>query len=286
MHHFELSESDCRKFVIKKVTSFLKNEAVIHPTKKIILGISGGGDSNTLMMSFLESGIVKRNQLIAVMMLGIPDWDRGKSRAEAICKEHGVELRFVEASKITELLGKHQISDWVEDFEKVFPDADLEVLGTHCIRLALKYIAEETSAQAIVTGLNLEDILAECFFATIKGVLPPPFPIRVVDGLPFWHPLYEIPKKILAGCYPRYSLQNYNDRYPSRMLGRAIPYYLSQSMHGLISGIEFDLLNGFKELSKLNKSYGVFDSELGFSTLEPLSDDIRSKWQQFIACSR
>ena len=104
LHHFELSESDCRKFVIKKVTSFLKNEAVIHPTKKIILGISGGGDSNTLMMSFLESGIVKRNQLIAVMMLGIPDWDRGKSRAEAICKEHGVELRFVEASKITELL--------------------------------------------------------------------------------------------------------------------------------------------------------------------------------------
>ena len=70
------------------------------------------------------------------------------------------------------------------------------------------------------------------------------------------------------------------------MLGRAIPYYLSQSMHGLISGIEFDLLNGFKELSKLYNSYGVFDSELGFSTLEPLSDDIRSKWQQFIACSR
>ena len=283
--HFELSQSDCQKYVIDEVTKFLKNEVSIDPKRKIILGVSGGGDSNTLVMSFLKSDLIDRNQLIAVMMLGIPDWDRGKSRARVICQEHGIELRFVTAEKVNQLLGRPPEKDWVEDFEKVFPDADLEVLGTHCIRLALNHIAKETDAQAVVTGLNLEDILAECFFATMKGKLPPPFPVRPVDGLPFWHPLYRVPKKIIDGCYPKLSLQNYNDRYPSRMLGRAIPYYVSQSMHGIMPGIEFDLLNGFKEISKLNKSYGFFDPELKFSTLDPISNELKSKWKQFAESS-
>ena len=141
---------------------------------------------------------------------------------------------------------------------------------------------KKNDTQAIVTGLNLEDILAECLFSTIKGSIPPPFPVRPIDGIPFWHPLYQIPKKIIDGCYPKYSLQNYNDRYPSKMLGRAIPYYLAQSMHGLIPGVEFDLLEGFKEISKQNKSYGVFDSQIGFTILDGLTDDVRDKWRQFI----
>jgi tRNA(Ile)-lysidine synthase TilS/MesJ len=282
--HFELSQSDCQNYVISEVSQFLKNEVSIDPEKKIILGVSGGGDSNTLIMSFLKSDLIDPNQLIAVMMLGIPDWDRGQSRAEALCQEYGIALRIVTAETVNRLLGRSVEKDWVEDFEKVFPDADLEILGTHCIRLALTHVAKETGAQAVVTGLNLEDILAECLFATMQGKLPPPFPVRPVDGLPFWHPLYRIPKKIIDGCYPKLSLQNYNDRYPSHMPGRAIPYFISQSMHGIAPGIEFDLLNGFKKISKLNKPYGVFDSELKFSTLEPIPKELRSKWQQFIGC--
>lgn len=284
LHHFELSQQECRKYVVKEVSHFLQNEVILD-SRKIILGISGGGDSNTLMLSFLESGFVQKEQLIAVMMLGIPDWDRGKSRAEAICKDHGVDLQFVDMEQINSLLGKPKHRDWVEDFEKIFPDADLEVLGTHCIRLALSYIAKKENAQAVVTGLNLEDILAECFFAIMRGKIPPPFPIRPIDRLAFWHPLYRIPKKIIDGCYPKYSFQNYNDRYPSNMLGRAIPYYLSQCIHGMMPGVEFDLLEGFKEISKLQRSYGVFDPALGFSTVDPISDDIRDKWNQFIECS-
>jgi hypothetical protein len=146
--HFELSQSDCQQYVISEVTNFLKNEIIIDPKRKIILGVSGGGDSNTLILSFLNSGLVERDQLIAVMMLGIPDWDRGKSRAEVICQEHGIELRFVTAEKVNQLLGRPPEKDWIQDFERIFPDADLEVLGTHCIRLSLNYIAKQVDAQA------------------------------------------------------------------------------------------------------------------------------------------
>ncbi len=282
LQHFELSQNDCRDFVIKNVTTCLKNEMTINPTKKIVLGVSGGGDSNTLILSFLESGLVQKDQLVGVMMQGIPDWDKGRSRAEAICHEHDIEFRVIDKTKVNELLGRGKEGCWVEDFEKVFPDADLEVLGTHCIRLALKFVAQEMSAQAIVIGVNLEDILAECFLATTRGQLPPPFPVRKIDGFSFWYPLYKIPKKIIDGCYPKFSLQNYNERYPSRMLGRAVPYYLSQSIHTLLPGAEFDLINGFKQLSKLNQSFAVFDEELGFTVIDAIHEELRKKWNQFI----
>lgn len=282
LHHFEFSQLDCLTYVTKKVTEFLANEVKIDPLKKIVLGISGGGDSNTLIASFIKSGLVNKAQLIGVMMLGIPDWDLGRSRAEEICKDHDIEFQVVDPKTMNFLLGKPLERDWVEDFENIFPDADLEVLGTHCIKLALKHIANEVNAQAVVTGLNLEDILAECFLTTIKGVLPPPFPIRRVDGLEFWHPLYKIPKKIIDGCYPKYSFQNYQERFPSRMIGRAIPYYLSQSMHTLIPGVEFDLLEGFKKLSDQNLNYGYNDTKLGFMTSEPIENELKSKWKRFI----
>jgi tRNA(Ile)-lysidine synthase TilS/MesJ len=260
----------------------MPNEVKIDQSRKIVLGISGGGDSNTLVKSFVESGIVKKDQLIAVMMMGIPDWDLGKGRAEEICKSYGIEFRMIDSKTINLLLGKKAERDWVKDFEESFPDADLEVLGTHCIKLALQKVAKEQHAQAIVTGLNLEDILAECFLSLSKGVLPPHFPIRIIDGFEFWHPLYKIPKKIIDGCFPKYSFQNYSERFPSKMKGRAIPYYLSQSMHTLIPGIEFDLLEGFKKLSKQNLIHGFHDNELGFMTVERVDDDLKSKWKNFI----
>jgi hypothetical protein len=279
--HFELSQSECRRLVEEKVTHFLQNEITIDPSRKIILGLSGGGDSNTLVSSFLASNLVKKEQLIGVMMLGVPDWDLGAPRARSICDEHGIELKFVDSSMINQLLGRKDGRDWVEDFEKCFPYADFEGIGSHCLHLAFRHMAKQESAQAVVTGLNLEDILAECFLKTMQGKLPPPFPVRTVDHVSYWHPLYNIPKKVLDGCYPRFSLQNYNDRYPSRLLGRAIPYYISQFIHCLAPGIEFDFVNGFKELAKLNKNYGCYDPDLGFSTLEPLSSEMREQWKHY-----
>lgn len=281
INHFEFSQKECQDYVAKEVVKFLENEVTVDPRRKIVIGVSGGGDSNTLIKSFIKSQLVKKDQLIAVMMLGIPDWDLGKDRASALCQEHNVPLRFVEANQVNRLLGRKSSADWVEDFEKVFPDADLEVLGTLAIRLALRHIAEEVDAQSIVTGLNLEDILGECLLATVQGKLPPPFPVRIIDNLPLWLPLYRIPKKILDGCYPDFSLANYNDRYPSHMLGRAIPYYFSQMLSSNLPGIEFDLIDGYKKLISNQKHFGQFDDVLGFSTVEVLPEELKNQWLMF-----
>lgn len=279
--HFEFSERQCKEYVLQQVSNFFENEVVIEPTSKIVIGISGGGDSNTIIEAFLTSGKVHRDQIVAVMMLGIPDWDKGRPRAEAICAQHNVELRFVDPYTVNQLLGRTKENDWLEDFEKVFPDADLEVLGTLAIRLSLISVAKSVGAQAIVTGLNLEDILAECLLSTMQGESPLPFPVRNIDGISLWYPLYSIPKKILDGCHPKYSLANYEERYPSKMMGRANVYYLGQMLNSLIPGSEFDLLHGFKKLANKNTNLGVYDEKLGFSVLQQLPLELRNRWMLF-----
>lgn len=279
--HYEFSEEECKDYVLKKVSEFLTNEVVINPLSKIVLGISGGGDSNTLIEAFLNSGKILKSQIIAVMMLGIPDWDKGQSRARAICEKYNIELKFVNSETVNNLLGRKNNSDWLEDFEKVFPDADLEVLGTLGVRLSLISIARQMNAQAIVTGLNLEDLLAECLFTTMQGRLPQPFPVRIVDGIPLWYPLFMIPKKVLDGCYPKFSLANYEDRYPSNMINRANVYYLAQMINSLIPGAEYDLLEGFKELAKKNTEKSFYDEKLGFSVVEQLPVELRNRWSIF-----
>jgi hypothetical protein len=41
-------------------------------------------------------------------------------------------------------------------------------------------------------------------------------------------------------------------------------------------------LGGYQEIAKLNKTYGVYDPEFEFSTLEPIPNELRHKWKQFV----
>lgn len=279
--HSELTQQECQDYTAKEVGRFIDELPDFDENSKIVLGISGGGDSNTLIRSFLAHPKVRKENLVAVMMLGIPDWDLGRPRAEALCQNYGIELRFVESDDVAKLLRKKSM-DWVTDFEKVFPDADIEAVGTLGIRLSLMKVAQEVSAQAIVLGLNLEDLLSESLLCLLTGKLPSPFPVRSIDGSKIWYPLFRVPKKILDGCYPKYSKQNSQERYPSMMMGRAIPYYAAQMMHQISPGIEFDLISGLQKISEMNSAHSHYDAELGFSTTEPLPLDIRAKWKKFV----
>lgn len=282
-----MSVGECRSFVFKEVRSFLDaHPEIVESGSPIVMGISGGGDSNTFLDAFTQCKDIDKSRLVPVMMLGVPDWDLGKNRAIELCESYGLDLRFVEAETVTKLLGKKEGSDWVTDFEKYFPDADLEVLGTLCIRLSLQHVANELGGKYICTGLNLEDLLADSLFNIARGKMPVPFPLRKVnDSTELMYPLYRVPKKILDGCNPKYSLSNYQDRYPSMNYGRGVSYYLAQMVHNIAPSSEFDLLDGFAEISKQNTNYLNIDEDLGLPVLEPVPLKLRKQWKDFIGNS-
>jgi len=166
------TKEECRQYVDSKVKEFI-SEVKLDFSKPLVFGISGGGDSNTLPEAFVNNGFPKEN-IIPVMIKGIPDIDKGLDRARIICERQGLKLIEITAEKIDELLGrKKRDGTWAFDFEKNYPDGDLELIGTLAVRLGLTYTKEKYNAQGCVIGLNLEDILGEGLISVLKGQIPP-----------------------------------------------------------------------------------------------------------------
>jgi hypothetical protein len=282
VNHIELTIDDCKSYVSKEIIDFIKTYTNTNSESKIVMGISGGGDSNVLIESFIESGIFVSGQLIPVMVRGIPGTDEGIGRAREICKNFGLELIEINQKQINELLGRTRNSNWISDFKEIFPNSDIEIIGTLAIRLALFDVAENIGADACVLGLNMEDMLSESFIRTMEGLLPLPFPIREIEKKKLWFPLFNIPKKILDGCYPKYSFQNYNERIPNAVAGRDIGLYIAQMIPTIISGGEFEFLKGYQKLSNQNKTPFVYDKQLGLTLLNEIDITTRNKWLKYL----
>ncbi|MEH6418079.1 hypothetical protein [Pseudomonas sp. CGJS7] len=244
----------------------------------LVVGVSGGGDSNALLGAIVQSGLVSRENILPVMMLGIPDWDKGADRASAICAEQGLSLRFVQDEETARILGfTDPKRDWVTAFEQAFPGDDLEVLGVYGVRRVLEAVALERGARRIVIGSNLEDCLSDVFYYLCAGKVPFPKPCGPMGKVDILYPLWLTPKAVIDGCYPKYSRENYEARYPSRMYGRAYFYYLAQMMVDAYPGAGQDMLRGASKLSKEHFRELAYDEEFDTPTAAPIPLDVRLK---------
>jgi tRNA(Ile)-lysidine synthase TilS/MesJ len=276
-----LSDVECREYVHRQVADVVSRFKAELTEQALIVGVSGGGDSNALLGALLAAG-VPRSHLHPVMIMGVPDWDKGRSRAAALCESYGLTLKVYEAKDVSRVLGMKGGRDWVDAFEGTYPGVDVEVIGTLAIRRVLSSEAQNLGGGNIVTGLNLEDVLADGLMRVLEGKLPIPFPRRVIDGVSIFYPLYKCPKRILDGCFPKYSLENYEDRYPSHLNGRAIAYCFAQSLNSFIPGLEFDLLSGLEKISThWSSAELVYNATMDFSTLGPVSLEAQAKWRQY-----
>lgn len=279
-HHFRgMTSEECVAYIHQQVKEAIVEHGQELLDATVVVGVSGGGDSNVLVGALVAAGV---RDIRPVMMMGIPDWDKGRDRAETTCAAYGLQLQVIESAEVGRLLGASPGHDWVSGFESTYPDVDLEMLGTLAVRLTLSAVAREVGTKHVITGLNLEDILGEALMCVMEGRAPLPYPHRTVGDIDIFYPLYRCPKKIIDGCFPKFSLANYEDRYPSHMRGRALAYYLAQSMNGLIPGIEFDLLNGLQRIGRDGSASMHADPDLGFVVLRSVSAEAKSKWMSFL----
>lgn len=275
------SDTECREYVNRQVADVVQRYPVEFKDKPLVVGVSGGGDSNALLGALVAAEVPLAN-IYAVMIMGVPDWDKGRHRAEALCASYGISLKVFEAMDVAVALGLKSGRDWVAAFEATYPGVDVEVIGTLAIRRVLSSEAKRLGGGSVVTGLNLEDVLADALMRVMEGKFPIPYPRRELDGIDIFYPLYKCPKRILDGCFPKYSLENYQDRYPSYLNGRAIAYYLAQSLNSLVPGLEFDLLSGLEKLSThWPASEMVHNPIMGFSTMGSVSLEAQARWRQY-----
>ena len=270
-----LTPKNAQEIVASHVKATLKEAGVSN--EPLVVGVSGGGDSNSLLKAIVQSELVEKKNIHPVMMLGIPDWDKGIERAEAICQEQDLTLNCIKADDTAKIMGFSDRSDWITKFERIFPNDDLEIMGVYGVRKVLQSVASKIESTKIVIGTNLEDCLADALYFICRGKIPFPKPAGLMGGIKVICPLWLTPKALIDGCYPKYSKQNYDARYPSQMFGRAYYYYLAQMLVDAYPGAAEEILLGSGKLSKEFFEEYEFDHEFSTPTMSNMPPDARSK---------
>lgn len=279
----KLSSEECRFVIAERVKETIVN--AVPRGSSIVIGVSGGGDSNALLHA-LSQITDHELRLHPVIIKGIPDWDAGVPRARQLCESYNLPLTVIEEPDVKALLGiGRNSSSLVDRFEHEFKGDDFEFLGTLLIRLALCKRALELGTTYICTGLNLEDILCENLFRISSGLKPAGIPTRPIGEMKLIFPLWLCPKRIIDGCFPRYSLENYDARYPCFSLGRNMYYSIIYSMQSQFPGFPEQLARGMSELSLKDPVIYTFDEQLKFHVERFVPFPLRQKFLKMIAAS-
>lgn len=280
----KLSPAECRQIIADRVGDTVR--AHLPRGAHLVVGVSGGGDSNAMLYGLSR---IEDHDLTVhpVILKGIPDWDAGVPRAEALCENYGLELTVIDAAEVKSLLGLPTDSvDLIDRFEREFQGDDFEFLGTLLIRLALSKAARDLGTTFIATGVNLEDIVCENLYRVSTGLKPAPFPARLIGETTLLLPLWLCPKRIIDGCFPKFSLENYDARYPCFSLGRNLYYSVVYSLQSQYPGYLEQIAHGLSKLSLKDPVQYTFNEQLGFHVERTVPFPLLRRFQKMLGTAQ
>lgn len=276
----KLSPDLCRQLVAERVGEVL---AAIPKGSKIVVGVSGGGDSNALLYGMSIAAKQYDLDIHPVIIKGIPEWDEGVPRAQELSKKYGLPLHIVEDSNVREIFGVPSSgASLMERFEKEFQGDDFEYFATLIIRVVLSSLARKIGANNICTGANLEDVTSDALFRVINGWTPAPLPVRQIGDQTLVMPLWLCPKKIIDGCFPKYSLENYEMRYPCMSLGRSLYYGLTFNLQSNFPGIVERFIQGAASLAASDPTRYHRHEQLGFEVERQIPLPLLAKFERML----
>lgn len=277
----KLSPDECKEIIADRVAETVR--AAVPEGSTLVVGVSGGGDSNAMLLGL--SRLAGHGVTIdPVILKGIPDWDAGVPRAQALCESYGLDLTVIDEHEVKDLLGipVDDPTPLIDRFEREFAGDDFEFMGTLLIRLALTKRAKDVGTSYIATGLNLEDVVCEAMFRVSSGMKPAPFPARQIGDTTLVFPLWMCPKRIIDGCFPKYSLDNYDARYPCFSLGRNMYYSVVYAMQSQFPGFLEQLTRGLSKMSMTDPIAYTLDEQLGFYTERAVPFPLRRRFQKML----
>ncbi|MGC7102947.1 hypothetical protein ACPZ19_50515 [Amycolatopsis lurida] len=245
-----VNDETLREVVANRIVSFLTEHAVTTP---ILAGISGGGDSNTLvngLTQFVEASGQPAGGVVCFTLAMEPLWpESAVDRARALCERAGFEHRVLYAQDMADLLGMNQSPAklW-ETFRRDHGADTVHFFGTFFVNLVGRRLCTELGASNLAVGYNREDLTAELLFCLLNGRRPLPYPVRRMGEVDCLFPLWEIPKHLLDACYPRYSASNYTERVDSTTPQRSAIYVLAHTLDALGPQLSLSLLKGVSGL--------------------------------------
>jgi len=167
-----LSQEDCVSIVGEAVCRVL-DAWPPSVARRLVVGISGGGDSNVLLTALVQSKRLAPDDVVPIIVHG-PDMEQHLQVAVELCDELGCPLTVIDQRQAARLAGIRSIRDFFLTFEKHYPDADVDFAWTWLLRRTLAAAARVRGIPAVVIGANREDLLSEGFLRLARGLAPMP----------------------------------------------------------------------------------------------------------------
>jgi hypothetical protein len=246
----QLSHADILHLGTQAMTAIAEPlEVAAHPHGKVVVGVSGGGDSNFLLAALASTPVVQKLEIIPAMVLGIEDWDTQRENAQRLCEGYGFNLTVLGPEQSARYCEVDSIAATLARYECEFPDSGREFFGTWLLRRALTGFARDQGSTVVMLGGNREDALSEALLMLSQGRRPLPMPFRRVADMAFVNPLWELPKKVIDAAFPQFSVRNYESRRASTDRGRTMYYRLAYAIEDIGLGLDLTFLRGIQGLA-------------------------------------
>ncbi|MFC9088047.1 hypothetical protein [Nocardiopsis dassonvillei] len=258
-----VDDEQLREIVFTKIADFLRGYGVTPP---LVAGISGGGDSSSLVRGldrYVRVEGLRPDQVLCFTVVLDPLW-RGTAadRARDLCEGYGFGHRVLHPEDIASLLGMSASPEalWREVRSTYGADAS-HFFGTWLLNMVGRALNREIGGACLLMGYNREDVMAELLFCLMNGRRPLPYPKRRIGHVDCFMPVWDVPKVLLDSCYPRVSEVNYSERIDSTAPRRSSIYYQAHALDAIVPQMSLSLMTGVRDL---------MDSLNGWETLEEI----------------
>jgi hypothetical protein len=243
---YELDDESAREVVRDRVAAFTAEHSADDP---VVVGVSGGGDSNALIGALQAALASDGRRLVAYTLVCEPVWPEASAgRASVLCERHGVEHDVLDGAAMESLLGmRTTVPELYDAFLGRFGDNTAHFFATHMISLAGRTLCRKFGSREYCLGFNREDVLAEVLFSVLNGRRPLAFPVRHFGDVKLLMPVWEIPKLVLDACYPDFSKRNYEQRITTTPQ-RGLIYFLAHSIDGVYNNLGLSLMTGLRQI--------------------------------------
>jgi len=234
------------------IRATIRRFRLIQPGDTVVLGLSGGVDSGSLMLALgalLESGELPFTLVAATFQ------DIDSRNSDTFRKAKALASRFGVAHEIVPEDLADSVFHLTRPLRQVLPalmeteDAHQTMyVDHHTTRRALEVFAAGRDCSRIALGLHTSDLLAGLLNSLASGYQYGGLPLRQVGDFRYLFPLTFVPKKELdlyylhaTGAVPKQSPPNPWEFNP---LDRNFYYYLADHMQSVWPGVEHWLLTG------------------------------------------